>query len=373
MKLAPQKQSLPFDVLRLLALDKDGVEDKAKAMAIRTLFRPNASNNITLLAFVQSCDNIYKHFRFFRASLNNANVINDAIERMMNVVFFFVLTLLLLSVMNLSPISLLFSITSLLVSVSFALGSSVSKYVEGMLLIVRRPYDLGDRIFFSSAEAINPEPDVTRASWFVEDISLSTTKLRYARTNEVSTVNNWSIAGSRIVNCNRSHLATVHVQMDMHMSIFENDNLRKFRNMLDKYVTDRPRSWECVNFCRHDDFDADNEKVKFAISLRHRSSWQEAARIKVNRADLLKFLYETSKELNIQYEDPPPQQLLYFGGSLKEGEITEGYKRSLLSVENIQNPTVPLDAVLQQRTTAATSADPSETVSSPITVDRRNV
>jgi small-conductance mechanosensitive channel len=208
MKLAPLKQALPFDVLKLIARNKDGAEDKAKVMAIRRLFRPNASNNITLLAFVQSCDTIYKHFRFFRASLSNANVINDAIQHMMNAAFFFVLTLLLLSVMNLSPISLLFSITSLLVSVSFALGSSVSKYVEGMLLIVRRPYDLGDRIFFSSADAINPEPDVTRASWFVEDISLSATKLRYARTNEVSTVVSVPINAYLAPNVSSCHTST---------------------------------------------------------------------------------------------------------------------------------------------------------------------
>ena len=372
MKLTPLTESLPFDVLQFLAIgeDEDGTEDKAKAMLIRKLFRPNCYGNITLLAFVQSCDNVYKRFRYFRASLDNANVINDVMERMLNAVFFFVLTLLLLSVMRIDAWALLFSMTSLLVSVSFALGPSVSKYVEGVLLIVRRPYDLGDRIFFSSAEAINPEPNITSFSWFVEDISLTTTTLRYARTNEVSTVNNWSIAGSRIVNCNRSPIATVHLTMDMHMSIFENDNLKKFRDALNKYVADRPRSWDSVSFCRHDDFDVDSEKVKFTISVRHRHSWQDAARIKVNRADLVRFLYETSKELSIQYEEPPPQQVLYYGGSLKENDGKDGYKRSLLSSDNIKaqftlgssDPLTP--TVLRYKPTTVTAETSSAGLSS---------
>ena len=42
----------------------------------------------------------------------------------------FVLGLLLLSFMQINPWTLLVSMTSLLVSVSFALGPSVSKYVE---------------------------------------------------------------------------------------------------------------------------------------------------------------------------------------------------------------------------------------------------
>lgn len=170
--------------------------------------------------------------------------------------------------------------------------------------------------------------------------------------------NNWSIAGSRIVNCNRSPLATVSLQIDLHMSIFDNDNLRKFRDLLDKYVADRPRTWDSVSYFRHDDFDAGNERVKFSISVRHINSWQDAARIKVNRADLLRFLYETSKELSVQYEEPPPQQLLYYGGSLKEGEMSTGYKRKLLSPDNLQNqPVAPVnfsadDAALRQGPTA---------------------
>ena len=69
--------------------------------------------------------------------------------------------------MQFDPYPLLVSITSLLVSVSFALGSSVSKYLEGVLLIaVRRPFDLGDRILISGVESADSSG--APSSWFVE-------------------------------------------------------------------------------------------------------------------------------------------------------------------------------------------------------------
>lgn len=137
--------------------------------------------------------------------------------------------------------------------------------------------------------------------------------------------------------------ATVFIELYMHESIFDNGNLRKFRAALNKYAADRPRIWHSVSFCRHDEFDADSEKVKFAISVRHRNSWQDASRIKTNRADLVRFLHEKSKEMGVHYDEPPPQQIMYYGGALKEGELTDGYKRELLSVQNIRPPKAPVE------------------------------
>jgi small-conductance mechanosensitive channel len=111
----------------------------------------------------------------------------------------------------------LVSVSTLAVSFAFAFGPSVAKNVEGILLIaVRRPYDIGepwrndtdfwlftsfashsipsfvvtgDRITICSAEAVsNPTPTDT---WLVEDISLTTTTMRYAATNEVATSKYW--------------------------------------------------------------------------------------------------------------------------------------------------------------------------------------
>ena len=49
--------------------------------------------------------------------------------------------------LHLNPWTLLVSLSTVLVSFAFAMGPSAAKMVEGMILIaVRRPFDLGDRI-----------------------------------------------------------------------------------------------------------------------------------------------------------------------------------------------------------------------------------
>jgi len=163
------------------------------------VFHPDARNNLTLLAFVQvsmqfsaqsvfggaivrstgclltnflslrlqSCDTVYKRFRFFKASVSNASVIDNQLERIVNYFFWLIQGMMVLFIMQINPWPLLVSMTSLLVSVSFALGPSLSKYVEGILLIaVRRPFDLGDRILINSTESTDSAGGPM--GWFVE-------------------------------------------------------------------------------------------------------------------------------------------------------------------------------------------------------------
>ena len=169
LKMTPDRKMLSCDILSMLAENEDGVVvDPAKRKALRKLFRPDANNGISLLAFIQSCDNLYKKLRFFRASVGNASVIDHALEKIIDAVYLFVLTLTILAVMRINAWQLLVSISTLLVSVSFAVSSSASRYIEGLLLIaVRRPYDLGDRIFMMDPSEIKNDPGLFM-SWFVE-------------------------------------------------------------------------------------------------------------------------------------------------------------------------------------------------------------
>lgn len=137
---------LKWKVLELLCIGDDrSSESLSKCKRLRKLFTPNRSGDLPLLAFIQAVDQCYKKVVFLRASLRNASLLDDVLERLFNTIFYFVLVLFLSSILQLHPWTLMVSITSLLVSVSFAFGSSVSAYVDGILLIaVRRPYDLGE-------------------------------------------------------------------------------------------------------------------------------------------------------------------------------------------------------------------------------------
>jgi hypothetical protein len=127
---SPKKAALPYRILELAAISDNELIEGDTDRALQKLFQPDSRNELSLLAFVQSIDSVYKKLRFFRASVRNARAIDNVLESIINVVFYFVLGIFLLSVVHINTWSLLLSLSSLLVSFSFAMGPSVSKYVE---------------------------------------------------------------------------------------------------------------------------------------------------------------------------------------------------------------------------------------------------
>lgn len=187
----------------------------------------------------------------------------------------------------------------------------------------------------ASAESLDPSLDVAATSWFVEDITLATTTLRCARTNEVCTVNNSSIASTRIVNLARSPNATIHFEFAAHLSILEGTRLDDLEHAMAKYVAERPRVWDSVRYVRHGMFDADAERIDLTLAIRHKSAWQEAARIKQDTAAVYRFLYQLGKTMDVHFSAPPEQRVVYQGGALRRGDTEDFDGRGLLARSNI--------------------------------------
>ena len=158
-----------FDAINVLAITEDGYLDETKQKDMRRLFRPDHNNDVSLASFVQACDNVYKQLRYFRASVANASLIDKFLEDIISNVFNGLLVLLLLSALGFNPYPVLVSMAALLVSTTFAFKTSAANYIEVrtvytcvyikrlyfakcvcvqgvFMILVRRPYDLGDKI-----------------------------------------------------------------------------------------------------------------------------------------------------------------------------------------------------------------------------------
>jgi len=306
LKFAPESDEiLPFEVLGALAYDEEGNVLETKKQALVKLFRPDRHNQITMLAFVQTCDWVYRKLRFFRASVANSSLIDGVLEQIFNFFFYTALALVITSgVMGLNPWSLLLSVSTLLVSLSFAVGSSVSKLIEGILLIaVRRPFDLGDRISLSPADAVNNPDGSLQQTWFVEDVNLFSTTLRFVATNEVSTINNGAIANSRIVNFARSPGALVTLDLLLDIKATQ-EQMLMFRKAVKKYIRDNPRTWSSIIHFRTTQINPDMEFVGASLRLQHMKSWQETTQVLNARGNLHKFCIQAMEELGIVYSSP---------------------------------------------------------------------
>jgi small-conductance mechanosensitive channel len=304
MKLDPGASVLSFDVIALLAIDADAVEDESKRRILKRLFRPDRFNEITVLAFVQAIDSVYKRLRYFRVSVGNSSLIDQVLEQIVDGIFYFVLLLVILCLLKYNPWTLLVSMSTLLFSTAFAIGPSLSRYIEGVLMIIgRRPFDLGDRVFIAPADNPNPFGSPSH-SWFVEDLNLFCTTLRFANTNEVATVNNAAIVNSRIVNANRSPNALVTLTMYFMDSATE-EQIAVFRDTVESFVQDRPRIWDSILFFRCESINQDLGMMEYSLRIRHTTSWQDCASILMNKSEVLKFGFETGKKLKINYDSPP--------------------------------------------------------------------
>jgi len=172
----------------------------------------------------------------------------------------------------------------------------------GMPNLYRRPYDIGDRIALS-LPFLDTNPDGS-STWFVEKVSLFTTTVRFATTNEVATYSNGSIAPMRIINANRSPKAIIHILMKFWLETpFQ--RIKVFRTALENFVNARPREWVALVGFRATRVEADFGYVEYRIICQHREAWQNIGPILQSKADLSSFSLEVSKKLDLRYVSPP--------------------------------------------------------------------
>ncbi|KAL7538906.1 hypothetical protein ACHAXR_008875, partial [Thalassiosira sp. AJA248-18] len=355
LALSPGTSVLHFDIIGVLAYNVDGTFDDKKAKSLVRLFRPDKFDEgehivitstsptqapfipiilthlVSMLHFVQSCDGIYKKLRYLRASVGNSTLIDSVLENIFNAAFGFFLLLTskfvtfvrlrtvlsslsppdnfafflsVLSVLQLNPWTLLVSLSTVLVSFAFALGPSAAKLIEGMIMIaVRRPFDLGDRISIVECTGApdNSDDPGYHDTWIVEDCNLFTTTLRLSRTNEVSTVNNGSISNTRIVNHGRSMNAMVNISLRMNIEA-SHDQVQIVKLAVEQYIRDNPRVWAALMNFRITHVDPANDLLAYSMRVRHVKSWQDLLPISQARGDLEKFCQEILIKLGIHYD-----------------------------------------------------------------------
>jgi len=177
----PEAYVLPFDVIALLAVNKDGSLIERKLRALIKLFRPDREGNLSLLDFVKSIDSVYKDMRILRASVANSSKVRTrhwlalsmfsdyeiaylfstikyetqmdrAFEKIVDVFFYILIIIFFIAALGKDPLYYLAYATGFLIAVAFIIGSACSSFFEGLLMVfVRRPYDIGDRVHFSDS------------------------------------------------------------------------------------------------------------------------------------------------------------------------------------------------------------------------------
>jgi hypothetical protein len=371
MLAAVDNQVLPFSTLVVLATAPDGTLIDGRIKSLIRLLRPDVSTmvfilsfpmrhchayhfispyfsqrqgNLTKLDFVKSIDAVYKEQRLLRASISSSNRIDNAFEKIVNCFFYFFLAIIGFTILGWANVWTVFlSFNTFFLGFSFLFGAAASNYFEGLLLIfVRRPYDIGDRIATS-----NPKSDTSSdgsSTWYVDNVTLFTTTVRFATTNEVATYSNGSIAQLRIINANRSPKGIISVLIKFGLETPFN-KVTVFRAAVENFIKARPREWIALSGFRATRVEADFGYVEYKIIAQHREKWQNIGAILQSKADLSSFILEVTKKLDMRYESPPmPVNLSAAGLNIQglfanEGEVEpqSGLQDVNLSAEDLQD------------------------------------
>jgi len=313
---------LPFEILSEVAYDSNDELIRDKVKALIRLFRPDRKGFLTKLDFVSSIDDVYKDLRLFRASLSNSTSIDDSFETIINVVFCILSIFLVLLIVGFQLWEPVLSFSAFFFSFSFMFGPASSKYFEGILLIfVRRPYDIGDKVALSDPE--NDTSSSGSSTWFVEKVSLFTTTVRFATTNEVATYSNGSLARLRIINAKRSPKAIIYVYMKFGSDV-PYKMIKVYQAAIENFVKSRPREWSQLNGFRATRVEMELNYIEYVIVATHREMWQNVGPILQSQADLASFSLEVSKKLNLRYENPPKPIHLSMGKGMMSDQTRAG-------------------------------------------------
>lgn len=241
LKMAtPNSQHLVFDTLALSSIHRDGTLDDHKLRELIKVFRPDREGNLTLLDFCKSVDAVYKELRLFRASVANAARVDRSFERIINIVFYFIVGCVSLAILCIDPFALFAAISGFILGFAFMIGAACSKYFEGLLMIlVSKPYDIGDKI--QVAPVTSDSSGTGSAYWLVKDVGLYHTTYMFW-TQETATCSNGALANTRIINATRSPQACL-ITMFKFLIDTPYHKIALFKSTVEKFVKNRPIEW----------------------------------------------------------------------------------------------------------------------------------
>ena len=118
----PNRDTVPFETLALLAKDDKGGINQEKAKELIKVFRPERDGTIGKVEFVKSVDSVYKQLRLLSANIRNSSQIDKAIESLVNVGFYILVGCYVLSALGQNPTAIFFSFSSVILGFAFMFG-----------------------------------------------------------------------------------------------------------------------------------------------------------------------------------------------------------------------------------------------------------
>jgi small-conductance mechanosensitive channel len=177
----------------------------------------------------------FQELRALKSSLDGHNSAVTALTSLVDALFYIILGLALCLIFEVDLLQLMLPLGTVIVSASFAIGPTVATVCQSLILVlITRPFDVGDRI--TASGVLNGEEML-----LVKRIDvLTTTFLRV--TNRQLQVPNAQLLSMAVENLKRSPPAVV--RLDLQVSCETSDvQLDGFRRRINSYLEGEASSW----------------------------------------------------------------------------------------------------------------------------------
>lgn len=166
------------------------------------------------------------------------NQMDDAVERVVNVVYYFFMFVIILAMFQIDPWAAISAITGFVLTFSFMFKTTCSNmFLGSVYVLVQRPYGVGDNINVNAA--YNTTVNTGSSVWTVTDIDLLKTTMMYTTTCETASVSNYILAGYRVINQARSPQANIY--FNLYLPIHSPyKKIRILGDALERFVKERP-------------------------------------------------------------------------------------------------------------------------------------
>ena len=243
-----------------------------------------------LLRFTESA---VGDFFSMRGTLSTYSAVTEAIRLIAGGVYYIAMLAFILVLFQIEVSTVLLSLGTLLVSVSFAIGQPASRMAEALLfLLVTQPFDVGDRVRVDGGAAM-----------YVRHIDIYTTTFQRLDGTLV-TLANHILSASEVRNEKRGGYSVHEINLNIALDTTP-QQLERLNAEVVSYVRARPSSWvsgviECYIYS------ADPARNSMLVSfwLKHRLSFQQVLRVFGDKSAFILFLLRTMKQLGIQYSMP---------------------------------------------------------------------
>jgi len=233
------------------------------------LFDSNGDMLVERNEFIAAVEALWTNLRSLKASLDGQQSVSTAINLLLDSAFWAVLLACVLWIFDIPIYQVFLPLGTVLVSASFAIGSTVSNIVSSLIFVlVARPYSIGDRVTCSGV--MNGEEVI-----IVRRIDvLYTVFLRL--TNKEMIVPNHMLANMAIENHKRSPPAIFKVELHVSNQTTA-AQLEQLRQRLNAYLASQPLSWKPTCMIRMASIK--EQSIVLSVWLSSHYLWQDAPRL----------------------------------------------------------------------------------------------